>query len=43
MPTILREAVPSTIENVQTEYDSVSATVYDFTGKCQYILQMKIL
>ncbi|XP_065071282.1 cilia- and flagella-associated protein 206-like [Rhopilema esculentum] len=32
LPTILREAVPSTIENIQTEYDNVSSTVYDYTA-----------
>lgn len=32
VPTILREAVPSTIDNVQSEYDNISSAVYDFTG-----------
>lgn len=32
VPMILREAVPSTIENVQTEYDNISAAVYDLTS-----------
>eukprot|EP00794_Sanderia_malayensis_P005318 gene5318-5987_t len=32
LPTILREAVPSTIDNVQTESDNISAAVYDYIG-----------
>ena len=35
MLTILREAVPSTIENVQTDYDNVSSAIYDYAGKTE--------
>ena len=37
VPAILREAVPSTIDNVRGEYENVSSTIYEYTGWLVYV------
>ena len=33
VPAILREAIPSTIDNVQVEYDNIISVIFEYTGK----------